>query len=156
MSREININITGKKIVITNESGVSKNYVGDSSKEIADAVTDFCHTAYTEITVSSLCEQLISSFLSITEQAQINMLHFRMCNYNELLADLSEKIRLFVSGVLTRKEVQEKILYLFEDILDNNRVSLPELEIIEFKEKVKKKLAEILMITGSEDTILIF
>lgn len=156
MSREIRINITGKKIVITNENGVSKNYIGDSSREIADAVADFCHTTYTEVTVTGLCEQIINSFLSTIEQARIDLLRFRMRSYDELFAGLSEEIKFLVSGVSTQEETQEKIFYLFEDILDNNCVSLPEPETVEFKKEVEKKITEILTITGSEDTILIF
>ncbi len=155
MSREIKINITGKKIVITNEDGTSKQYVGETSIEIADAIKDYYQSTYKEILISDFSMRMLSSLETISEEIGITISE-DMYDLGKLLVDLSEEIRFFVSGMHTQKEAKKGVLEAFEEILDTNLISLPEFQMQSFREEIWSILTEIKEANDDKNVVLLF
>lgn len=155
MSREIKISITGKKIIISNDNRASKQYVGETSTEIAQAIEDFCQNTYKEVLVSDLSMKMIGSLETISEEIGITISE-DMYDLGKLLADLSEEIRFFVSDMQTQKETKKGVLEAFEEILDNNFISLPEFQMQSFREEIWNVLTKIKNLNDDKNTILLF
>lgn len=155
MSREIKISIIGKKIVITNENEMHKEYVGETSIDIANAIKNYCQDAYKEIEIKKFSINMLNSFEDVSDEIGITISE-DMYDLGKLLCDLSEEIRFFVSGMHTQKEAKRGVLEAFEEILDNNLISLPEFQMQTFREKIWGILSEIKEASEDKNTILLF
>ncbi len=141
MSRELRLNIVGKRITITNNSGVERMYAGDTGEAIGRAVEAYCKEIYKEIPISSFSNSIISSFENITNDTGLNVPETlykteAMCDF------LNQRLNSLISGTKS-KDVRKEILQEFECILDYNYVVLSEDGRTEFEEQVKSILKEL-------------
>lgn len=148
MSRELRLSIVGKRITITNNSGIEKMYAGDTGEAIGRAVEAYCKEIYKEIPISSFSHSIISSFENIANDTGLDVPETlykteAMCDF------LNQKLNSLISGSKST-DIRKEILQEFECILDYNYVVLSEDGRTQFEERIKSVLKELTKAKKSE------